>query len=59
MLTKFKDEIKDQLEQEILGRYYLQKGMREAGFNKDIEVQEALKLFKDMTRYSMILKGAK
>lgn len=58
-LIKFKSEIKEQLEIEILSRYYYQKAMKFVSFEKDNEVQEALKLFKDMSRYQSILKGSK
>jgi carboxyl-terminal processing protease len=58
-LVKFKSEIKEQLEIEILSRYYYQKAMKFVSFEKDLEVQEALKLFKDMPRYQAILKGGK
>lgn len=54
-----KTEIKMILEEEILKHYYLEKGMREASFNDDAEVKEALKLFKDPARYHEILKGTK
>ncbi|MCY7351727.1 MAG: S41 family peptidase [Cytophagaceae bacterium] len=56
-LQKFKDEIKYQLEQEIVVHYYLQKGVRELSFAKDPEIQTAVKLFADMPRYQAILKG--
>ncbi|MCU0325713.1 MAG: S41 family peptidase [Spirosomaceae bacterium] len=58
-LIKFKSEIKEQLEAEILSRYYYQKAMKFVSFEKDDEVQEALKLFKDMPRYQSILRGGK
>jgi carboxyl-terminal processing protease len=54
-----KTEIKMVLEEEILKHYYLEKGVREASFPDDLEVKEALKLFKDQNRYSELLKGAK
>jgi carboxyl-terminal processing protease len=53
----YKEEIKDQLELEILSRYYYQKAMKFVSFEKDTEVQEALKLFKNMNRYKAILAG--
>ncbi len=56
-LAKFKSEIKEQIEIEVLSRYYYQKAMKFVSFEKDLEVQEALKLFKDMPRYQTILKG--
>ena len=58
MMT-FKTEVKTLLEQEIAGHYYLQKGLKEASFATDPELKAALDLFKDMSRYSSILKGSK
>ncbi len=58
-LQLFKDEVKYQLEQEIVVHYGLQKGLRELSFSKDPEIQAALKLFGDMPRYQAILKSAK
>lgn len=58
-LTTFKKEIKQQLELEIILRYYLEQGQIEATFERDEEVQQALKLFKDMPRYRKILAGSK
>ena len=56
-LNTFKTELKPLLEQEIAGHYYLQKGIKEASFATDPEMKAALDLFKDMGRYSTILKG--
>ncbi|GAB3923626.1 S41 family peptidase [Larkinella terrae] len=56
-LVTFKGELKTLLEQEIVGHYYLQKGMKEISFATDPEVKAALDLFKDMNRYQSILKG--
>ncbi len=58
-LVKNKEDIKEQLEAEILSRYYYQKAMKFVAFERDKEVQEALKLFKDLPRYNSILKGGK
>ncbi|MFD2569875.1 S41 family peptidase [Spirosoma soli] len=55
MMT-FKTEIKTLLEQEIAGHYYLQKGIKEASFATDPEMKAALDLFKDMGKYSAMLK---
>jgi carboxyl-terminal processing protease len=55
----FKAELKSILEQEIVLHYYLQKGVREYTFARDPEIEQALKLFKDMPRYNAILKGTK
>ncbi|MFN8438967.1 MAG: S41 family peptidase [Cytophagales bacterium] len=54
-LQKFKDEICDALKREIVSRYYLQKGIVEASFNSDEDVQEAIKVFSDMKKYNKIL----
>ena len=55
-LVAFKNELKAELEQEIVGHYYLQKGMKEASFEADPELKAALDLFKDMPKYQAILK---
>ncbi|AWV99112.1 S41 family peptidase [Arcticibacterium luteifluviistationis] len=56
MMT-YQDEIKDELALEILSRYHYDNAMKFVSFEKDHEVQEALKLFKDMPRYKSILAG--
>lgn len=56
-LQKFTMEIKPLLEEEIVSRYYLQKGIQEASFDNDVDVLEALTVFKDPARYQKILKG--
>ncbi len=48
-------QIKEQLELEILSRYYYQKAMKFVSFEKDEDIQEALKLFSDMNKYKSIL----
>jgi carboxyl-terminal processing protease len=53
------EEIKEQLELEILSRYYYQKAMKFVSFEKDKDIKEALKLFGDMNRYKAILTGKK
>lgn len=55
-LMTFKDEIKALLEAEIASRYYLEKGQIEANFRYDAELQAALSLLKDMSKYNKILK---
>jgi carboxyl-terminal processing protease len=58
-LVKFKDEIKEILENEIVTRYYYQKGTIEASFDDDVFIKSALDLFADMDKYQKILKGEK
>ncbi|MGR3810232.1 S41 family peptidase [Jiulongibacter sp. NS-SX5] len=53
----YAQEIKDELALEILSRYHYDKVMKFVSFEKDAEVQEALKLFGDMNRYKKILSG--
>ncbi len=54
-LQKFKKEIKEILESEIVTRYYLQEGMIEASFDHDLDVQEALRVLKSKEQYNKVL----
>ncbi|MFL5730013.1 MAG: S41 family peptidase [Cytophagaceae bacterium] len=56
-LLTFAQEIRELLEEEIVSRYYLQKGVVEAGFDNDADVQAALKIFKDQQGFNKILSG--
>lgn len=58
-IEKNKEEIISLLEEEIVRRYYFQKGRIEAGFNHDVDVQAALKIFADKTAYKNILTTIK
>lgn len=51
-----KSEIRSLLEEEIAKHYYLEKGMKEASFDSDVELKTAIDLFKDMNRYHNILQ---
>lgn len=53
----YKEEISDELALEILSRYHYDKVMKFVSFEKDQEIQESLKLFKNMDKYHSILKG--
>ena len=55
-LEKNKKEIMQLIDKEIASRYYFQKARYEASFNSDEDIQEALKLFSDMSRYQNLLK---
>lgn len=57
-LQKFKDEIKEFLIDEIVSRYYYQKGRIEAQLVSDEEVSEAISILKDKQRYNTILSGS-
>lgn len=50
-LQKFKSEIKEVLEEEIVSRYYLREGVIENSFNHDQEVLDAIEVLKDGQRY--------
>jgi len=56
-LERFKKEISELLEIEIVSRYYHQKGKIEASLRADPDLKEALKLLKDSNIHSSILKG--
>ena len=58
-IEKNKVEIISLLEEEIVRRYYFQKGRIEAGFDHDVDVQAALKIFADKTAYKNILTTIK
>ncbi len=54
-LVAFKDEILMLLEQEIASRYFFQKGLVEATFNKDPDILEAVSVLRDSARYAKLL----
>lgn len=56
-LEKNKDEIREVLEHEIVSRYYFEKGVKEAGFDDDPEVNEAIRVLNDSALYQKILSG--
>jgi carboxyl-terminal processing protease len=58
-LEMHKKEIREVLEHEIVSRYYFEKGAKEASFDDDPEVLEAIKVLNDPDRYNQILKGNK
>jgi len=55
-LYKHKDKITRLIEQEIVKRYYYQKGAVEVGLKGDPYIEAALKVLKDPQRYQSILK---
>ena len=56
-LNTFKDEIKEILKEEILSRYYYQKGRIEGLLQYDSEVSKAVEVLNDKNTYSSILNG--
>jgi carboxyl-terminal processing protease len=55
-IDKNKEEISSLLEEEIVRRYYYQKGHFESGFDHDDDIRAALKVFDDKAYYGSLLK---
>ncbi len=56
LLQKHAEEIRNLLELEILSRYHYQKAMKFVAFERDRDIQEALKVFASPVRYKSLLK---
>ncbi len=56
-LYKYKDQIKDYLESEIVTRYYNQKGRIQASLDNDPFVQKSIEILKNPAQYGKILQG--
>lgn len=56
-LMKFKDQIERLLANEIVSRYYHQKGRVEENLFNDETIKEAISVLSDMERYNSILQG--
>jgi carboxyl-terminal processing protease len=56
-LVKNKKEITQLIEEEIVGRYYFQKGRTEARLVNDPEVAKAVSIINDSNTFASILKG--
>lgn len=54
-LVTFKEEIKELLKEEIVSRYYYQKGRVESLLARDPDVNEALSILADKSKYSTLL----
>lgn len=54
-LTLYKDQIKMLLEEEIVGRYHLERGSIEAGFKYDQDVRKAIDIVHNPSQYKKIL----
>ncbi|WP_066839522.1 hypothetical protein [Rufibacter ruber] len=57
-LMRFKPEITELLEQEIVSRYYLQKGLVEATFNDDEDILAAVDVLNNSNRYQSLLSAS-
>lgn len=56
-MERYKGRILHEIEQEIVGRYYFQRGKVRKNLVNDSEVKEAIKLLNDRARYDAILHG--
>jgi carboxyl-terminal processing protease len=56
-LQKFKTEIREVLEHEIISRFYFEKGVKEASFDDDPELREAIRILSNPDEYRKILSG--
>jgi carboxyl-terminal processing protease len=56
-LQLFKEEVKRSLKEEIVSRYYFQKGVIESSFTHDDEILAAVSALNDSAKYSKILAG--
>ena len=50
-----KEQIIDEIEKEIVTRYYFQKGKVQQTLDDDVEVKEAISILKDTNRYKSLL----
>lgn len=56
-LQNFKEEIKAMISNEIVSRYYYQKGRIKFNLKRDQEIKEAINLLLDANKYNKILSG--
>lgn len=56
-LDKYQDEIRQLLEDEVVSRYYYQRGRVEASLAKDPDIAKALEVLNDKSTYESILSG--
>ncbi len=57
-LTENKTEISHMIQEEIVSRYYYQKGRIESTLSDDTEIKEAIKVLNDSPMYTSILDGS-
>ncbi len=52
---RYKDELVNEIEKELISRYFYQKGKTQIGLRNDAEVDEAVAVLRDEARYKKIL----
>ncbi|MFN3783898.1 MAG: S41 family peptidase [Spirosomataceae bacterium] len=58
-LKKYKEEIRDVLSMEIIGRYHYQNTAKFIAFEKDVEVQTAVSILQNSSKYAELLRVKK
>jgi len=56
-LTLFKPEISELIEEEIISRYFYEEGAIQWGLKKDDQINKAIEILNDPSRYSSVLSG--
>ena len=56
-LVNHRDEIREILEEEIVSRYYYEKGRTESGLKNDADLKKAIEVLNNASLYSSILSG--
>ena len=56
-MYRFQKEITDQIEKEIISRYYFEKGKIQIGLRNDVEIKEAITVLNDSGKYNTLLKN--
>ena len=56
-MYRFQKEITDQIEKEIVSRYYFEKGKIQIGLRNDVEIKEAITVLNDSGKYNTLLKN--
>lgn len=56
-LETYKEAIINEIEKEIVSRYYYQKGKIQVGLKNDKEIKEAIDVLRDKTKYEKLLNG--
>lgn len=56
-LEEYKDLILKEIEKDIVVRYHFQSGRIKYGLQNDVEIEEAIAVLRDKTRYQNILQG--
>jgi len=54
-IMEYKQEIIDQIEREVAGRFFYQRGKIKMGLRNDEEIKEAIDLFDDPAKYQQVL----